>query len=153
MRDEFAVVTRPKLVVSFTLSSTEPNCVWLKALKNSERKINVVDSVTLVAFCTLISQLLMPGPWKKRRLALPSRPIGSGANKDVLKYGPLRGFEIFREPGVYSGVSSGSWIGPEPEVPKRELSSISSSVTGRPVEKRVTALTVQPFVSRFEASM
>src|SRR5580698_1696955 len=102
----------------------------------------------------LMSQLLTPGPWKKRRGEFPSWPSGSKLKSEVLKYGcPERGFVKFSGPPLYSGESYGSWIGPEPDVPSSDRSSVSSSVTGRPVEKRVIPLTLHPCVSRLEANL
>src|SRR5215472_4385829 len=135
MRPGFAEVTSPK-VESVMLPSGRPNCAWLKALKNSARNATFMLSVMLVIFCKLMSQLLSPGPWKKKRGAFPSCPIASSENKEVLKYGFLeRGLVKFKGPGVKLGVSRGSWIGPDPEVPNSEWSSFSSMNTGRPVEK------------------
>ena len=42
-------------------------------------------SVTLVCLWRPKSQLLMPGPWKKRRAALPTEPSASERNASLLK--------------------------------------------------------------------
>src|SRR5271169_492975 len=100
MRDGLAVVTSPKLA-SVMVPSGGPNCAWLKALKNSARNATFILSVSLVSFCKVMSQLLSPGPWKKKRGASPSCPMASLVNREVLKYGCLeRGLVKFRGPGV-----------------------------------------------------
>ncbi len=60
----------------------------------------------------------------------------------------MRGSVIFNDPGMKFGVSMGSEIAPALLVPSNELSSVSISVTGRPVEKRVMPLSLQPFTNR-----
>jgi hypothetical protein len=42
------------------------NCAWLKALKNSKRNSIILCSVTRMSRSRAVSQLLTPGPWKKR---------------------------------------------------------------------------------------
>src|SRR6266498_468635 len=96
-----------------------------------------------------MSQLLRPGPEKKRRRELPNVPNVSGLNKAVLKYGVVadRGSPILKDPGVKFGVSIVSEIAPAPPVPSKELSSVSTRVTGIPVENRVMPLNLHPFTS------
>ncbi len=50
------------------------NCVWLKMLKNSNRRSKARFSLITVCFSRPKSVLLNPGPWKKRRLAVPNVP-------------------------------------------------------------------------------
>src|SRR5271165_4568229 len=50
------------------------NRAWLKMLKNSMRKSNAICSRITVRFEKPKSVLLNPGPWKKRRLAVPNVP-------------------------------------------------------------------------------
>jgi hypothetical protein len=58
----------------FTFPFTAKNWAWLKRLKNSARNCRFVLCVIWVFFNTAMSQFLMPGPWKKRRLAFPNCP-------------------------------------------------------------------------------
>jgi len=51
------------------------NCVWLNTLNISARNSRFMVSVRLVSLCSATFQLLTPGPWKKRRLALPCDPM------------------------------------------------------------------------------
>src|SRR5580704_18278016 len=95
-----------------------------------------------------MSQLFSPGPEKNLRLEFPICPRASAVHNAVLKYVPLRGSEIASDPGVKFGVSIGSEIAPAPPVPSNELSSVSTSVTGIPVENRVIPLNRQPCTSR-----
>ena len=91
------------------------------------------------------SQLFRPGPEKNRRLAVPSVPRSPELKSDVLKYGcPWRGSVMLSGPGVKFGVSMGSEIAPAPLVPSSELSSVSTRVTGSPVENLVMPLNLHP---------
>jgi len=89
------------------------------------------------------------GPEKKRRFALPNVPVASTLNSEVLKYGTVVewGSPIFNEPGVKFGVSIGSEMAPAPLVPSKEASSVSTRVTGRPLENRVIPLKRHPFTN------
>ena len=46
----------------------------IEHVENSPRNSNEVFSVICVLFCTPISVLSIPGPWKNRRLAFPGTP-------------------------------------------------------------------------------
>jgi hypothetical protein len=62
-----------------------------------------------VCFSTAMSQLLRPGPWKNRRLAVPSTPSFSWLNMLVSKYGcPVRGSWKVSFPPEKLGVSIGN---------------------------------------------
>src|SRR5580704_2692468 len=83
------------------------NCVWLNTLKNSALNSKCIRSLTRNSFRSATSQLLIPGPRKKRRLAFPSWPSCSDVKSEVLKYGAqvgllthLRGSEKFHGPGA-----------------------------------------------------
>src|SRR5215469_5182278 len=92
MRGGLAVVTMPKLDPASIFPLGSPNCAWLKALKSSARNCSVVDSVMVVSFSSAMSQLLSPGPLKKRRLDVPNCPICSWLKTEDVKYGwPERG--------------------------------------------------------------
>ena len=70
-----ALVTLPKFEL-VKLPDGLPNWAWLNALKNSARICTDHLSVIRVSLCTAKSQLLVPGPWKNRRFALPNFPSG-----------------------------------------------------------------------------
>src|SRR5215469_12485895 len=83
MRGALALVTLPKVpLLMFPLGLL--NWAWLKMLKNSPRIRKDFDSVRGIAFCSPRSVLLKPGPWKKRRLAVPKVPH-SGLGTPALK--------------------------------------------------------------------
>src|ERR1700733_5293250 len=70
MRGSRALVTIPKL----ELVMSPPgflNCAGLNILKNSIRRSKAKFSLIWVRFKNPKSVLLNPGPWKKRRLAVP----------------------------------------------------------------------------------
>src|ERR1700730_7099103 len=73
MRGSRALVTIPKLE-SLMLPLGFINCAWLKMLKNSNRISKAKFSLIWVRFKNPKSVLLNPGPWKKRRLAVPKVP-------------------------------------------------------------------------------
>src|SRR5215467_13499794 len=50
------------------------NWAWLNTLKNSPRISKDLASVIGIVFCIPKSVLMMPGPWKNRRLAVPNVP-------------------------------------------------------------------------------
>src|SRR5215469_17942759 len=103
MRGGLAVVTSPNELL-LTFPSGSPNCAWLNALKSSTRNSAFILSVTAVSLSSAMSQLLRPGPEKKRRRDVPSLPRASGENSDVLKYDcPERGSAMRSEPGVKFG--------------------------------------------------
>src|ERR1700682_1299151 len=110
MRGGLAVDTNPKEVASLMFPCGIPNCAWLKALKNSLRNWRLNLSVKCVSFWMLISQLLIPGPWKKRRLAAPSCPLLAGTqNREGVKDGvPDRGLVNANDPPAKLGVSVGN---------------------------------------------
>src|SRR5690242_13606437 len=56
------------------------NCAWLKALKNSARICRVMPSRIEVSLCSARFQLFNPGPWKKRRGAVPKFPSAGRLN-------------------------------------------------------------------------
>ena len=73
MRMARALVTFPKLSLLMSPLGLA-NCAWLNMLKNSPRISKDFASVTGITFWIPKSVLLMPGPWKKRRLAVPKLP-------------------------------------------------------------------------------
>src|SRR5262249_29838777 len=85
MRPALALVTRPKFPL-VKLPVGLLNCACSNALKNSARNCTDMLSRTRVTFCNPMSQLLNPGPWKKRALELPIVPRFSELNALLLKY-------------------------------------------------------------------
>src|SRR5579885_3034134 len=73
MRGSRALVTRPKLLLLMSPVGLL-NCAWLKMLKNSPRISKCIDSLRGISLVIPRSVLLIPGPWKKRRLAVPKDP-------------------------------------------------------------------------------
>src|SRR5260370_30930055 len=88
MRGGATDVAWPKFP-AFTFPCTKLNWAWLKTLKNSARNCKFSLSVRRVSFNKAMSQLLTPGPWKKRRCEFPSCPTVSSVKPDVLKYSKL----------------------------------------------------------------
>src|SRR6266478_2838445 len=84
MRGSRALVILPKSVESM-LPPGLVNCAWLKILKASNLNSRLLASVRLMSFNKAMSQLLRPGPWKKRRLELPICPRASLVKREVLK--------------------------------------------------------------------
>src|SRR5208337_3473863 len=85
MRGSFAPVTLPN-VAEPKVPVGSPNWAWLKRLKNSARNWSDILSVSFVSLSSPKSQLFKPGPWKKRRLALPGTPKVSEVKGVVEKY-------------------------------------------------------------------
>ena len=148
IRGGFAFVTNPKEAL-LTFPSGVWNCAWLNALNNSARNSALKPSLILVSLRNAMSQLFSPGPEKNLRRDVPNVPSASCEKSAVLKYGlPERGSLMLSDPGVKFGVSTGSEIAPALLVPSNELSSVSRSVTGWPLENRVIPLMRHPFTNR-----
>ena len=65
-------------------------CYKLRVIECIEKlgtKLDMHAVRTAKSFKSAISQLLIPGPRKKRRRAFPNWPNCSEVNRDVLKYG------------------------------------------------------------------
>src|SRR3954465_9647278 len=110
MRGSRALVTCPKLALLMSPLGLK-NCAWLNTLKNSPRISNAFFSVTGIRLVIPKSVLLIPGPWKNRRFAVPKVPQSAlgrlviGSKKQLVatnalwsKYvnvpGVLRGFRM-----------------------------------------------------------
>jgi hypothetical protein len=84
MRMARALVMFPKLLLLMSPVGLL-NCAWLKTLKNSPRISKDLASVTGINFWIPKSVLLMPGPWKNRRLAVPNVPHSELGTPAALK--------------------------------------------------------------------
>src|SRR5215469_11063892 len=101
------------------------NWAWLKTLKNSPRNCRFTRSVMKVVFNRAKSQLLTPGPWKKRRFALPSWPSPDPWNELGSKKRQGPGHVDFRGSSFLTGatrfgVSTERGIGPPKLVPSKD---------------------------------
>src|ERR1700738_3001735 len=80
MRGSRALVTTPKFeLLMFPVGFSNP--AWLQMLKNSMRRSKARFSLITVRFDRPKSVLLNPGPWKKRRLAVPKVPSAQFCTK------------------------------------------------------------------------
>ena len=102
-------------------------------------KLKIEDSDSFVSLTRAVSKLLDPWAVEDPPPRSPSEPNGGGGKRGWIKVIVAARFariHLVQAP-TWSGVSTGSTMGPPNAVPSRELSLVSTMVMGSPVSKRV----------------